>query len=71
VNRPYLFIFDRVQVIDDHDEDDDFHDWVDLGTGEKRSHTPGAGGIASAVHSPKRVHIMDDNNDDIEEDEEL
>jgi len=57
-SRPFLFIFDRLQVIDE-----DMEDWVDLGDDGKRPRSPDE--PASAEPSPKRVAIMEDVDDEL------
>ena len=60
VNRPYIFIFDRIQAISDDGADDS---WVDLGDSGKRSRS--VDGLASAEPSPKRAEFADDFDEEL------
>ena len=59
VNRPYLFIFDRIQAISDGAD----NSWVDLGDSRKRSHS--VDGLALAEPSPKRVEFVNDSDKEL------
>ena len=60
VNRLYIFIFDRIQAINNDGAD---NSWVDLGDSRKRSHSVDV--LASAEPSPKRAEFADDSDEEL------